>query len=254
MKKALLTWIVISMLITSAGLAAGQAPPRGFDTPTQCAEAVFSALQSQDMAAIEECFAIPEMARLFDFRKYVERINAIPGQYSYLPGTSELGIAYNEASIRSMLYRQLAFSSVMLADSKYGEMINSYMTISPLDDKAYALISFLEAPSSLDGFGLLSLQFVITPALFPNIKDVYYSEKNTVNRARQMAIWNVEDDQELIIVAKMRDDTPGSGMAYIPLRYVQIGGKWLADPTGSNVRSLLGLPIYSIIGVMPAIP
>ncbi len=253
MKKVLLTCIAVLIVTASFYPAFGQQSARGFDTPTQCAEAVFAALQKQDMDAVEECFAIPEMARLFDFRKFCERLNAVPGHYPYLPSTSGTGIAYNEAQIRTALYRQLAFSSVMLADNEFGEQINSFVTKAPLNDETYALISFLEAPSSMQGFSRFSLEFVVTPALLPELSEIYYSEKNTQNRDKQMAMWNVEEHVELIIVAKMNDDMLGGDRLLIPLRFVRVGGKWLADPTGSNVRSILGINSSIIISLLSAI-
>ena len=248
MKKVLLSCIILITVITSSCSASAQYETRGFDTPTECAQAVFDALNKQDISAIEDCFAIPEMARLFDFQKYCERLSAVYTSYTYtyMPSTTELGIAYNEAYIRTRLYRLIALSSALLADRVYGAKINSGETYSPLDDDVYALIAFMESPSAMEGFGGLTLESIVTPDTIARVGELYNSELNTRNRVIQMSMWLVEDNVELMLVTDSSDNLLSDDKIVIPLRFVQIGGKWLADPTESNLRAMMGVPYNNL--------
>lgn len=242
MKKG---WLICLVLVTlTAASAAGDTQPeaRGFDTPAACAQAVFEALQGNDIPEAENCFAIPEMARLFDFRKLCERLNGVIGQHIYMPSSTELGISYNEAYLRMTLYRKIVFSSLLLADDEYGPMANSYKTYAPLDEDVYKLIAFLESPSSMEGFSLLTLDSIVEPETFDKYGELYASETNTAVRTQQMSMFAVEDHQELVLILSGSESLLGGDKLIMPLRFVQVGGKWLADPTGSNFGAILGVP------------
>jgi hypothetical protein len=252
MKKGWMICLVLVTLVATSAAGESQTEARGFDTPAACAQAVYEALQSNDISAAEECFAIPEMARLFDFRKFCERLQCVPGMYTYLPSSTELGVAYNEASLRSMLYHRIAFSSYLLADYQYGQMVNSYKTYAPLSEDVYNLISFLETPSSAEGFTLLTLDGIVTPDTFERYGALYTSEINVRNRGIQMSMWAVEDNQELVLILSGPESLLNGDKLIMPLRLVQVGGKWLADPTGTNFGAILGINTYNLFTLLSA--
>jgi len=240
--KRMLVYLLAACLALGAPLAAtAEETARGFATPEQCAMAVFEALTGQDSQTLDDCYAFREMAERYDFQAYVERLTAIVPYNTLLPATNEMNILYNESMLRQRLYARVCYTSMWLADPATAENIGG-KTIAMQNDGYQEAYDLFAGASGLGGYASLQYNGLLKAADVPSVGQMYVSERNQTNIVKQMACWLVDDFTELVIVA-----LNGSKVVYMPLRLVEVDDLWYADPSGSNIGSMMGLSAYYLM-------
>lgn len=241
MRKFLcLTLAMLTLALAPAALAEAT---RGFDTPEACAQAAFAAISTQDTAALDACFAFPELARQFDFQKYCERINSLMIQLSLLPAVGPANIAYNESKLRRDFYYRLCCSTLLMNRPELAEFLNDGVPKGPLEGDALTLMNLM-LEASVPGSGPeIVLDRLAEPSEIPQLAEVYEKPRNQENMQKQLAIWGVTEYKELLLMLRATESTALSenGLFLLPLRIIKVDGRWLADPNASTCSMLLGI-------------
>jgi hypothetical protein len=253
MKKSVicLMLVLLTALLPAASLA--QETVRGFDTPEACAQTLFAALQAQDIAAMEACVAFDELAARFDFRLYAERLNAITSYGSYLPAADPYSVAYNASQLRRAWYLRVAACNMKAAGQLLSDSLFGGLTISGTTEEFGKILSAVDALDGYNAFTDLTYLGIAAPADIPGVAEVYAKEKNRETMDKIMACWGIDTYTEFAIKATPAADSPFAlGTVFIiPLRFVQIGGRWLTDPNQSVIGSILGLSVTDFAVPLP---
>lgn len=251
-RRTLCVTLAVAMLAFAPAALADAT--RGFDTPEACARAAFEAISTQDTAAIDVCFAFPELARQFDYQKYCEHLNSIVSQITLLPATSPANIFYNESKLRRDFYYRLCFSTLALNRPQLADFLGSGVNM-PMEseDAAQTLALLLEA--SVPGSGPeLVLDRLADPSEIAELSQVYNTPRNQASMQKQMAYWGVTEYRELVLVLRATESTAlsESGLFLLPLRFIRVDGRWLAYPNPSTASMILGISNYFLM--MPYTP
>jgi|WetSurMetagenome_2_1015567.scaffolds.fasta_scaffold202983_1 hypothetical protein len=253
MKKSVLCLLLVlfTALLPAASLA--QEPARGFDTPEDCAQALFAALKAQDVAAMEACIAFDELAASFNFRLYAERINAVTSYGSYLPATDPYSIAYNASQLRRSWYLRVAACNMKAAGPLLSDSLFSGMAISGTTEEFGKILNAVDALDGYNAFAELTYLGIVAPAEIAGVAEFYATEKNRALMDKIMACWGIDTYTEFAIKVTPTADSPFAlgAVFIIPLRFVQIGGRWLTDPNQSVVGSILGLSMTDFAVPLP---
>ena len=226
---------------------------RGFDTPEACAQAIFDALKTQDLELMESCVAFDEMASSFDYQAQAERMQAAMGISSFLPATDTFSCEFNASLLRRNWYLRVSSLILYAADPTLAGLL--------FDGRVYAAKSgeyakIMEAVDTLDTDNVLwNVEYLgtVAPQDLPSIADIYMSDKNQQTMKSIMSVWGVEIFTELALKLRWTGGPAGAdGTDYlIPIRFVQIGGRWLADPNPSVLAAILGLNAANFALPMP---
>ncbi len=251
MKK---TFLYLLAIILAALLpAAALAEERGFDTPEACVQALFTALQAQDTQALEECIAFDELAARFDFQAQAERLLAVMGNmFSYLPVGTPFAVQYNRMLLERAWYARLAAFGLRSADPAFSALYGGYSYTSKSPEYE-AVLEAAGREGLFNIFPALEYKGVIRPGEIESIADKYVSDRNQENLRRMMAIWRVSNYEELGILFSTSVDTMyAEGAQYvIPLRVIEIDGRWLADPDLPVLGYLLGMGATDFVAALP---
>lgn len=240
--------LALAFMLLAVPLSAPAEAARGFDTPEACAEAVFDALNTMNTEEIENCFAFREMAERFDFRAFSLRIGAVTLPVSLLPANSEYNIEFNESRLKNNLYMRICFTSLVISNPDCSELIGKTTVVK--DEEAFdSLLSIVADPETTNGFAELRLLDVIDLGDVPSVGERFALPKMQENLQKNMAIYQVEEYRELAILAQWDrgTETLGTDQIVIPLRFVCIDGKWLADPNASAGANLMMIDAYLMI-------
>lgn len=247
MRKLLcLALACLTLAAMPAALADGT---RGFDSPEACAQAAFAAISTQDTAAIDACFAFPELARMFDFQKYCEWLQAFIPYNSLLPATSPANIMYNESKLRRDFYYRLCFSTLALNRPQIADFLGNGVNMPLGSEDAAQTLAFLQEASVPGSGPELVLERIAEPSEIAELSRVYDKPKNQENMQKQLAPWGVTEFRELVLVLRATESTPlsESGLFLLPLRFIKVDGRWLADPNQSTSSMLLGISTYFLV-------
>jgi hypothetical protein len=241
---------LLTVLLPISSLASDT---RGFDTPEACAQAIFDALKTQDLEGMEACVAFDELASSFDYQAQAERLQSAMGISSLLPATDAFSCAYNAAQLRRSWYMRVSSLILTAADPTLGERLFSGLSYAGKTDE-YAQI--LEAVATLDTDNALqNVEYLgtITPAEIASIAAVYGSDKNQQTLARITAVWGIDTYTELALKMLWPADSliAKDTVLIIPVRFVQINGRWLADPNPSVLAAILGINVSGFAAPMP---
>ncbi len=251
-RRTLCVTLAVAMLAFAPAALADAT--RGFDTPEACARAAFEAISTQDTAAIDACFAFPELARQFDFQKYCERINNIAPHISLLPTTSPANILYNESKLRRDFYYRLCFSTLALNRPQLADFLERGVYM-PLESEDAAQTLALLREASVPGSGPeLVLDKLADPSEIPQLAEIFARPMNQENIQKQLAPFGVTEYRELVLVLRATESTAlsESGLFLLPLRLIKVDGRWLADPNPSTASMILGISNYFLM--MPYTP
>ena len=250
MKKATLYLLVLGLAVLLP--AAAMAQERGFDTPEACAQALFAALKAQDMEAMDACIAFDELAAGFDFQAQAERLLAVMGTMSYLPANSPYAVRYNRALLERTWYGRLAAFGLREADPAFAALSDGYNYTSKSPEYA-AVLEAVRKENAFDIFPTLEYKGVVYPGEIESIAESYASDQNQENLRRIMAIWQVSSYKELGILFSTSADTAYTeGARYIiPLRVIEAGGRWLADPDLPLFGYLLNMRAMDFVVALP---
>jgi hypothetical protein len=240
MKKLALFVTVLMLLALLPAASVAQEEARGFETPEACAQALFAALQTQDVAAMDACIAFDEMAASFDFQAQAEQIGEIYGNTTLVPGSDPFAIEYNRIMLRYYWYRKLEATNILAIDQSLAEALFSNRSISKKDDKYATAMQALEQWTGLNMFSLLTYEGIITPDDIVEIREFYNSDRNIEVLRKEMAVWQIDNYVELCIKTSLAVDaefTDGTQFI-IPLRMVELNGRWLVDPNDSKINQI----------------
>jgi len=192
---------------------------------------------------MEACIAFDELAAGFNFRLYAERLNAIMGYASYLPATDPYSIAYNAAQLRRAWYLRVAACNMKAAGPLLSDSLFSGIAINGTTEEFGKILNAVDALDSYNAFAELTYLGTIAPADITGVAEFYASEKTKALMDRTMACWGIDTYTEFAIKVTPTAASPfAQGTVFIiPLRFVQIGGRWLTDPNQSVVGNILGL-------------
>lgn len=223
---------------------------RGFDTPEACALKLFDAIKAQDVQAMEACIAFDEMAEGFNYQGFVERIRALIDSY-YLPGNDPAGLEYNRSHIRQLWYMRLKRFTYSIVAPDLADSLRSGHHVTGADESFAAMLESITAADSPNAFATLEYQGIITPDALPDIVENYYDERTQANLKREMAYWGIDTYKEMAIAVRCPEAEVywGSTELLIPLRFVEIDGRWLADPTGTYIGTILGQYVNDLVFV-----
>ena len=251
MKKIAIIFIVL--LLAALSPAASAAAERGYETPEACAQALFTALQAQDVEAMDGCIAFAELAAGFNFQAQAERLRSITAVWVFVPPVNARSVAYNELMLRQIWYRKLeAFQLEWISPALVDALFRG-MTVMDNSDEYAEIMEALEQTTDLNIFALLTFEGIVLPEDIPSISKWYYSEKNLDNLAKLMNVWDMDTYTEFGIEISTVVETAYSGDAryIIPLRFVQIDGLWLVDPNASVLGMLLGMGSVDFVSALP---
>lgn len=235
-----LVFLLLATLLPTSSLAEES---RGFDTPEACAEALFAALQAQDVSAMENCIAFDELASGFNFRLFAERLNAITGYGNYLPATDPFSIAYNAQQLRRAWYLRVAACNMKAAGQLLSDSLFSGLTVSGTTNEFEKVLSAADAAGDYNAFADLTWLGTAAPSEIAGVADYYATDKTKAAMQNLMACWSIDTYTEFAIKGSPAAGSPfAQGTVFIiPLRFVQIGGRWLTDPNPSVIGTILGL-------------
>ncbi|NLI22908.1 MAG: hypothetical protein GX418_15345 [Clostridiales bacterium] len=242
--------IALALMLPCGSLAE---TARGFDTPEACATALYESLSRQDTAAMEACIAFREMAEQFDFAKYCDRIGAIPIYTTLQPATTSASIAYNEYELKSRWYWRLNNTLMMVNNPAFINYLNGGSTINKQTEDYQTVMDMYSNPANLKGLSDLTMTGLLDAAAIPKAGITYASEKNQQNIKSQLAVWGVTNFRELAIQLQWNVSSM-PGVRYevlLPLQLIEVKGRWLVNPNGSNVGIIMGISNYYMLGQLP---
>jgi hypothetical protein len=238
-----ITVLMLVALLPAASVAQEEA--RGFETPEACAEALFAALQTQDVVAMDACIAFDEMAASFDFQAHAELMGRIYGNTSLVPASDPFAIEYNRIILRYYWYRKLEATNMLAIDQSLSEALFLGESISQKDDEYANVMQEIEQWAGLNVFSLLAYEGIITPDEIVQIREYYYKDKRIESLRKEMAVWQIDNYVEFCIKTSLVVDAEFTNGAQfiIPLRLVELNGRWLVDPNDSLISTLLQMTL-----------
>ncbi len=245
--------LLLALLLTASMPAAALAQERGYETPEACAQALFDALQTQDVALMESCMAFEEMAAGFDYQAQAERMKSAPTFVFQLPATDAFTEIYNVETMRRNWYMRVSSLILYAADPALAALLFDGKTYS-VSSEEYTTI--LASVDSLDTDNVLAdyeYQGTIAPSEISAAADAYAKQEMQERLQSTMACWGIDTFTELAMVVQKTGGSLFNGkITYIlPVRFVQVDGRWLIDPNGSMLGSILGLRSTDLVMEMP---
>ena len=110
---------MLALMILAAPLTGVLAEEtRGFDTSEACAQAVVNALIQMNMVVFLDCYAIPEVARQYNFEAVLGKYRLLTIGNMLLPPTSNVNVCCNEARLTNDLAIRVFGSAFTLENSE----------------------------------------------------------------------------------------------------------------------------------------
>jgi ABC-type sugar transport system substrate-binding protein len=108
---ALCVLLAVALTLTLLGVtdAVFSPQPKGFETPEDAIEYFISHVKAGDYEGAMAACAVDEVAQNYDYEAMLKRIEAMIPSMPYLPAEYELYGAFNEASMKNQIMRQLAY-------------------------------------------------------------------------------------------------------------------------------------------------
>lgn len=225
--------LLLSIMLSGCASTTAQERTRGFDTPEACAQALVEALRAGDHNAFLACYAIPEIARSYNFEAFYEA----RGYYKinsgmFLPPTDSFSIAANESKLRQRVLDQLMLTNLFLDEDNFEWHRSASIYEAPTEQ----LSKFLQKRMAWSN---LKLQKMLDPSLmlsdYSSI-DHYYAEDHL--------IYGYKERKELVLVLDLDGQTLYTGGLF--LRYDE---SWLMGPQPYELNKRLGMkdPFFLII-------
>jgi hypothetical protein len=207
---------------TSPAPAAAASLPSA--TPEDAVTAYLDGVARQDINQILGASAIEEPAANFDFRRYVDRLQAMPLMVSPAPASDPFLIAINQARRENEILssvRNLAYSLLT------GETIDGSMIANPEPQRVDAFVT------ALDTSRLAGIELVQIGAPLP---DLLNSERFQANAAEQARIYGADELTERLALFTFEGQPYVAGFTL--LRY---GTDWKVMSQVSNLAGTSAL-------------
>lgn len=225
---------MLALMILAAPLTGVLAEEtRGFDTSEACAQAVVNALIQMNMDAFLDCYAIPEVARQYNFEAVLGKYRLLTIGNMLLPPTSNVNVCCNEASLTDDLAIRV-FGSAFILENSDAESL-------------WGIVLKMEDRSMEEMTALVSGNDALTLLEFQRFADPSELNENYVNTIGQRVNWyctmySTQAWEETVAVLGYKEQT-----VYLPLALVQYSGKWLAMPVQPIASLLYGVPNFSLL-------
>jgi len=225
---------MLALMILAAPLTGVLAEEtRGFDTSEACAQAVVNALIQMNMVVFLDCYAIPEVARQYNFEAVLGKYRLLTIGNMLLPPTSNVNVCCNEARLTNDLAIRVFGSAFTLENSEAARL--------------WGIVLKMEDRSVEDMTALVSRNDALTLLEFQRFTDPSELNEKYVKIMEQRIDWcctmyNTQAWEETVAVLGYKEQT-----VYLPLALVQYNGKWLAMPVQPIASLLYGVPSFSLL-------
>ncbi len=210
----------------------------GFSKPEDAAKAYLKALKNQDLDGMISTFAVESYVDHYDLEASLERLQAYQIKSNIkLPNTTEYCKQLNIAACRDQIVNQIMVQ-YMLYNTTGDRSIDETLTLN--DKKA---IQDFVAAFEKDTKNYVFDDLKITGTMKPEeLSEVYLSEQNQTNIARQVKCYGLKADDVVNVVITFTAN--GKSGMFCP-QVIRYNNRWYIQPTLGNLANILGWNYYS---------
>ena len=253
--RVLRTGLIVLAIATTAGsstaVASGDtstppASPAGYEGPgTASAEdavaTYMDGLAAADLDAMVSSFAVETFVEHFDFRAYLERIQAyqLAAMPLLLPPETPFTEALAVEQRHNNVVQQVVFQSLRLVDPELDMTQAISLTDETELDEFYSGLA--SAVAALDTAEIGSFTFVPLAEVDPAAAEDYESEQNQTNLDEQREVVGADEITDLVVRF-----TAGGREFFAFFSVVRYGDAWWIAQLGGNFAQLLGIPALEV--------
>lgn len=246
MKKTVAVLLSLSLLLISSCAFATEAAPRyegaGYATPEEAVQAYLDGLRDADLSQMLSAFAMETYVDHYDFQAQLERIRT----YMMLtmeirfPNDNDLMRALNVENRKTQIVNAITYQ-------QFGLFAPDWDVTSPISfgaSDAEGIPALMDQFAAAAGTDMSRLTFVgfFAPEV---LSDVYLTERNQENLAKQQAVYGMEELRSMVAGFTLGDDQ------YILCCDVgRYGDRWYMNSLSGNIGTLLGIPVMRA-GLVP---